>query len=368
MKIPFFFKLMACLLFRIMIGKGGVFMKTLYKQVESRLKELDFEAIWPGFHRFPFSLYNEQQAVFEGEIIAAPKEFRGNTSVSWNGRRLAIWNISLDPPRDLDCFTAGIVHEMFHAFQMEQGEARFPDDLRLACTVQTPESMALKEREMGLLADGGDLAKIFALRRRRSRLLEPFIREEWLAETLEGMAEYAFLRSLAQLSPEKGAQALREKREILRRGGDSLLDIRRTAYQSGALLLELTGESGVELYHSIGRETQSVYEYIARAVPMEDGDPPAPGACRFWEARLREQREGRYARLRRFYGAPRQTVQGTFQIRGYDPMNLWRQDDTLYCGTFLSLLDGGGKTVELPGESVLRMDPEDPHRARAYTH
>lgn len=343
-------------------------MQALYKQVENRLKELDFEAIWPGFHRFPFSLYNEQQAIVEGEIFSTPEEFRGNTTVFWKGRQLAIWNISLDPPGDLDRFTASIVHEMFHAFQMEQGESRFPDDLRLACTVQIPESMALKEQEMQLLANHGDLAKVFALRRRRSELLCPFIQEEWLAETAEGMAEYASLQSLEQLSPKKQGQALKEKCEYLCCGGTPLLDIRRTAYESGALLLCLARESGVEPYHSLGHETRSIYEWLARTVPMENAGPPAPEACYFWEAKLREQREQRYMLLRRFRSLSRQTVQGSFRIQGYDPMNLWRQDDALYCSSFLSLSDEIGQTVQLFGESVLQMDPGDPYHACAYTH
>lgn len=60
------------------------------------------------------------------------------------------------------------------------------------------------------------------------------------------------------------------------------------------------------------------------------------------------------------------TVEGSFRICGYDPMNLWRKGDTLYSTSFLCLADGKGNTVTLTGRALLRMHPGSSDTADAY--
>lgn len=339
-------------------------MQELYRQLKNRLKQIHFGAIWPEFHQFPFALYDAQQAVFQGETIAKPDAFIGNTALLWQGRHIAIWHIAGSPTQDLNNLTANLVHEMFHAFQLEQGETRFPDELCLARTAQTPRSMALKAREIHLLANGGALSKISALRQKRGKLLGSASKEEWRAETIEGMAEYAFLQAMEQLTG--GTEAVQHKRQRLCHDTPSLLDIRRTAYDSGALLLSLAIENGVPIFHSIGQENRSIYELISPAMQPETPDPVTTEELLLWETMLRQQKQRQEAVLQQFLSSPRHMVQGTFTLQGFDPANLWRKDDVLYCSTFLSLLEENGKTVSLFDESVLYM--LDTNHAWAYLH
>ena len=108
----------------------------LYASLRRTLAQLDFNDLFPGFHPYPFALYTDENACLDGQLLPRPQEFYGNTAVLRGGRYIAIWNVDLDPPRDMDRFAAHMVHEMFHCHQFTCGETRFPEDLAiLACPV-----------------------------------------------------------------------------------------------------------------------------------------------------------------------------------------------------------------------------------------
>lgn len=337
-------------------------MKTLYRNVSRSLDRVEFSALWPGFRRYPFALYDGVSAVLDGEVIPCPVQFRGNTTVSYQGRQLAIWNVALDPPDDPDRFASLLVHEMFHAFQVERGEGRFPDDLALAAAPLTAQCLALTAVEYSALA-AGDLPRFKALRERRRGLTGGAIAEECKAETIEGMAQYMELSALGQISMEKRAAALAQCRQRLAQPR-TLLDPRRRAYDSGALLLFAARDAGLVLHHRLGEETRPVYELLApqvEAAPL----PRFPADTAPWEALLKGRQEEREEILRAFLAAPHVKAEGEFTVCGYDPMNLWRQGELLYSSSYLCLQGPSGQ-VELPGRALLHMRPGSSDRADAY--
>ena len=50
-------------------------LNACYRQVAERLNRIDFPALCRGFHPFPFALYDNERAVFGGDIIPRPAEF-----------------------------------------------------------------------------------------------------------------------------------------------------------------------------------------------------------------------------------------------------------------------------------------------------
>ena len=42
---------------------------TLYHAVAEQLDRLDFAALYPGYHRYPFALYDEEQVCLEGQLF-----------------------------------------------------------------------------------------------------------------------------------------------------------------------------------------------------------------------------------------------------------------------------------------------------------
>lgn len=364
-------------------------MKTLYERVNRQLEHIDFEALWPGFHPFPFALYDGIHAVLDGQLTDCPTDFYGNTAVNFQGRLTAIWNVGPDLPEDDIGLASKLVHEMFHAFQMERNEKRFPNDLLLAAAELTPEYLALKAEECRCLTEPDGLLRFQALREMRRTVSGGCIEEEFLTETIEGMAQYIELCALEQLyileqqpadqDPSAGRYPSPQKKshgrlqaalaECAKRLADPglLLDARRHAYDSGTLLLFAAREYGLSLFHDIGSETRSVYDIIRQQLPPAE----CPAACRpeapaAWSRILSEQAARRGELIQTFLREAHTTVTGSFRICGYDPMNLWRKGDTLYSTSFLCLADKNGNTVTLPGKALLQMHPGSADTACAY--
>ena len=253
----------------------------LYASLRRTLAQLDFNDLFPGFHPYPFALYTDENACLDGQLLPRPQEFYGNTAVLRGGRYIAIWNVDLDPPRDMDRFAAHMVHEMFHCHQFTCGETRFPEDLAiLACPVSA-ERFAARHWEYSLLADAfetadprrlGQFAGLRALRRK----MEPeAVVQELKTETAEGMAEFVGLKALHRLSPEQFTRETASYARILRSEDGPLFDSRRMAYYTGALFF-LTLER-------LGRPVVNDFRDPRTAYDQNPVDPePAPEAvpCR----------------------------------------------------------------------------------------
>jgi len=127
-------------------------MERMYDNVRNLLEKVDFGEIWPDFHLYPFALYEQESACMDGKKFPRPEYFRGNTTVEYGGEHIAIWKVDRTRPEDMDIMTACIVHEMFHAFQMERGESRFPNDLAALRYPADAENFARKLQENQVLA------------------------------------------------------------------------------------------------------------------------------------------------------------------------------------------------------------------------
>jgi hypothetical protein len=162
---------------------------------------------------------------------------------------------------------------MFHAFQAERGETRYPRDL-LALTypfdarnyrLKYEENLLLSEaffekeigRKIELLND------ICGLRAKRAEIIGGMLDCELLAETAEGMAEYVGCLALKELSAEKFGRLASSHADILKTPNKTQFDIRRVSYFSGALLLLTAIDAGLSPNHSVGCEKRTVFEIIA---------------------------------------------------------------------------------------------------------
>jgi len=220
-------------------------MYILYNALGRRLDRVDFDALWPGFTRKPYALYSGDSACIDGEVVERPACFRGNTAVQYEGRYVAIWNLE-GWDHDADTLAAGLVHEMFHVYQMEHGESRFPDDLAALDYPPDVENLAWKRQEGRLLAQalraGNEqdcmrlLSQACGVRERRENRIGDQIQYEYQMETVEGMAAYVETLALEMINPEKypaRLEGLCQRLEDSRR----LLDNRQQLYDTGTALL-----------------------------------------------------------------------------------------------------------------------------------
>ena len=339
-------------------------LKKEYDRVSSRLEQVDMAALWPGFRRYPFALYDGRNACVAGEMLPRPEAFRGNTAIQWGDGYMAVWDIGQDPVADADELAGHLAHEMFHAHQLTLGETRFPDDLHWLCHPPTAEALALRQREHRLLARAAEhpapeeasrlLAEVFALRALREASCPEDARQGLLAETVEGTAEWVGLSALAQLSLEKAAQRLQQVATRMTDAGLHQLDTRRVSYDSGVCLLALARQAGLSL--PAGQE-ESVSTQLAAQAASVRLMPLAPEETAYWAALLAQQREQRQTLLADFRARPLRQMTGPFLLCGYNPMNMWRQDDSLFGTSFFLLEDGAGWRLPLTGETLLTMAP-----------
>lgn len=182
------------------------------RQVEDRLGWLDFSALFRGFSRFPFALYNNEKAYINGEYIDKPAGFLGNTSVLYNGAHTAIWQLGGEE-WDFDVLTSKLAHEMLHAYQNAVGETRWADER--AALVKYPHDAAnvsarLEEAacmEICLSENAPEaFSRLLALRKARMERF-PFAYDyEARIEQIEGTAHFVELAALKQLNGDKAKE------------------------------------------------------------------------------------------------------------------------------------------------------------------
>ena len=316
-------------------------LRKLYREVETILNKVDFEQIVPGFHRCRFALYTQEEICLDGQMMPYNEQFMGNTSLCYDGEYIAIWNVGLDGVEDREELAASMVHEMFHCHQNALGEKRFPSDLKLLAYPDDAENLARKYNENCALADAYEhrdadaLARFAAIRQMRLAQYPDMVREELKAETLEGMAEYAGMRALGMIAPEKFESKVRDYLRRLRAESEQQFDIRRISYFVGAVFFLCRNRLGYRVRNEIGSEL-TAYEQNPVTPAAEVTVQPSP----FVETTYAKLVGDRKRMIDQHIAASVYTP-CIGMICGYDPMNMFRVGKHIYCKyiVFLKVAD-----------------------------
>lgn len=306
-------------------------MRDFYKRISNRLDDVDYEAVYPGFHRFPFALYDDKTVWLADREI--PRiGFFGNTAIEFEGSPMAIWYVNEDIENvDIDVFTSNIVHEMFHAYQMEQQlNAEAPNDMKLLIYPDDVTNYIVKQQESIMITEAFDAPKerkadlyraVLACRELRRKQIGDFVDQEFLIEKWEGVAESCKMLTLKQFSADKYQKTLGEYLDIVR-SGKLLLDIRKNAYYTGTLMRLLADE--------IGENASSV------------------------EQKITDYEEAKKASIDRFMASERLRTEAEGRICGYDPMNQIRVGNRLLAKTYI-VIQVGEKQEQFVGETLVEM-------------
>jgi hypothetical protein len=215
-------------------------MRKIQNEISQRLKKVNFNGIFPDFHPFRFALYDNERVYFADSIIPKDDRFIGNTAIQYNQEWIAIWNIA-EPNCDLDFLTACIVHEMFHAYQNEIHEKRFPNEMRGCFYPRNLENFNQKYRENLLLAalihkfDKVVWQNFINLRKKRLKFYPLDVDYEIKVEIIEGMAVYVELEALKMINPLHYKSKLNSCISNLE-NPDLIFDIRRISYDTGSII------------------------------------------------------------------------------------------------------------------------------------
>ncbi len=201
---------------------------------------VDFSMLWKGFKPLKFALYNQSECFFDGAYIEKTDQFLANTSIKFNGEYIAIWNVLEEI--DEVILTSKMIHEMFHAFQQMNEDARFPNELEaLKEYSYTAENLSIKLEENKLLAklierfDPIEYEHLLQLRSFRLSHYEYEYRYEAAIEQIEGSANYVELCTLKQISEEAFQKNL-SSMLVQIQDPNKLIPIRIISYSIGALL------------------------------------------------------------------------------------------------------------------------------------
>lgn len=235
----------------------------LYNELNKRIQHLDFNALYPDFKPCPFALYTENECFFDGQSIEKPQQFIGNTSIEFEGQHIAIWYLTQEV-NDYDQLTASIIHEMFHAFQNNHHESRYPNEMQALVEYQYhEENLILKLKEAEIMKrlyfkhDVKRFNELLTIRMYRYQKFAYEVEYESHIEQIEGTAHYVELKALEQLNKQRAINKWYELFETIL-NPNHYLPVRVISYSIGAALLKCC-----ELNHSISTSFSDVPFSIA---------------------------------------------------------------------------------------------------------
>ena len=271
--------------------------------------------------------------------------------------------MALDPQPPV-ALAANMAHEMFHCFQFDEGERRFPDDLRLLNAPVEPDFYRLKLAENRALAaacrtgEKEELLRFAALRNERARRFPHVTAEEWKTETIEGTAETVCLRALRVLDPTRYTETRERYLAKLENELPLLFDARRLCYYTGTVLCLALEQLGLPLRNEFTGAT--LYEQNCPTETLCADAPEEAALTALFTEHIQKQQALIEAHRQAHAFIPCEAA-----ICGYDPMNMFRVGQQLYCSHFL-FIHQGETTRRLDGPVLAQLAPGSDHHITGY--
>ncbi|MFA7076556.1 MAG: hypothetical protein WC152_07835 [Candidatus Izemoplasmatales bacterium] len=253
----------------------------VYKEINSRIKTIDFNLLYPGFKPVDFALYNDKIVVFKDKVIPYDSRFVGNTAIFFEDSYLAIWKLDSIYVH-YNILTSKIVHEMFHAWQFSNNELRFPNEFLGLRYLYEKFNLGLKFDETKYLLkayeddDFTALETFISLRNKRKKDYVNEISYEEGIETIEGMARYVELKALKELDFSEFQKSYEQLKSLIK-NLNNYIPIRVISYEIGALMMLVKDKYNLSIEHQIGIETRNIYNILFddieyKDIPYEDNN------------------------------------------------------------------------------------------------
>lgn len=355
----------------------------LHSAIAQRISTLDFTALWPNFSPCSFALYTDELIALDTQVIPYSPEFIGNTTIPYNGEQIAIWNIPDDFQDDsdvLDNLAGGIVHEMFHAFQVTSGDTRYPNDLKLMCWEPTLQELQMRRTEIFALVNAvtqpivqlaeESLVHFATARFERLKLADNGLCEELAIECLEGLAEYVGMKALRQLNSMAWEEKYQKHLETCL-NEEAHLSPRTSGYAAGTLFFLLLQRFDlIDTLKSIRDDGKTPYfeqidwqRFGVNATEMR--------LAYIYDNHLKK----RQLAIEQFLANDHRFAPFDGTIVGYDPINTTRHNDLLLCNHFamLKATDQGASNANsipqfIKGPMLLSMKKASPNSILGYWH
>jgi len=309
-----------------------------YHTVNLILNAIEFDSLFEGFSKYRFALYTSKEIVLDGQVLPPREDFIGNTAKEYEGEYIAIWNMEFDPVEDAERLAYLLVHEMFHCHQFTNKETRFPSDLDLLNYPDDVDNYIKKYNENRYLADAYEkqnrelFCKFASVRAGRYEKYPDMVCQEWKAETLEGMAEYIGLKALERINREKYVTIVNNYLEKLRKENRLLFDVRRISYYTGAVYFLCMEKLGLGINNAFDSALTAFEQNPVDVAGVKAEICPYKFIPEQYEKLATEQEH----MIKEHMEHASYTECNAF-ICGYDPMNMFRQGNLIFCKHFVCL-------------------------------
>lgn len=314
----------------------------MYADVNTILDAIDFNALFEGFCKYRFALYTSQEIVIDGRTMPYQDGFMGNTAILHEGEYMAIWNMELDPVADPEKLACCLVHEMFHCHQHTNNECRFPDDIELLRDPDGTDNFINKYNENRYLADACErkdmelLRKFAYIRELRRKAYPSMVRQELMAEGIEGMAEYIGLKAFRRINSGKYHAIINDYLGKLKAESNLLFDVRRSSYYTGAIFFLCLEQFGFPINNAFDSEKTAYEQSIVSIATRKAEIFTYAFIAEYYEQLRQEKRTMVEEHVKRA-----RYVKSDAFICGYDPMNMFRVDDIVFCRHFVFINENG---------------------------
>lgn len=344
-------------------------MDGIVQAIFESIGNLKLYIFWKNFQAYEFALYNKEKVYFSnGKVIDWNNRFIGNTAIKYEDNYIAIWNLDTIETIDIDVLSASMIHEMFHAFQYEKQEKRWPKEIDGLFYEYNPENLSIKLEESKLLIE----------------LLDKFNQEKWdiflrsrmfrkkhystqydyetRIEVVEGMAEFVELEALKQLSKEKYNKRIENlKQSIIHK--QSYLEVRILSYHVGSLLMTLCKENDIEHAHDISTETKTISDIL---IKRNDYMPLNLLKVDYFSKIIQDKEKKEVQLFEKKREEMVHNIEGPFELVGFDPLNTIRLGNSLYCKHFIAYKNKG-EIIFFTNECIVTLKDKQTIEAIQYT-
>lgn len=328
-------------------------MKELYLELEKIINKIDFDALWPGFKRIDFSIFNDTCVYLKNEIIQRDERFLANTVIDFSDKPLAIWHIEKQENINIIELAGNLVHEMFHAFQVSKDEKRYPDELKFLQDVTDISYYQMLKDEITNLISGLDNKVVFekylGLKEYRYQKFPEVVKNELFAETIEGTAEFVGLKAMKQLSLKTYHAQLDGYISYLQKD-KNLFNRRKLSYFIGALQFLCLETHKFKYSYKITEKTKSTFEQIKKSKLIE----PKIEVEENIEQLFNKHLENKKKKIEKFMNKKLSEIECYANLCGYDPMNMIEHKSYILCTNFAVLCGVDKKLIE--GPVLLKID------------
>ena len=342
------------------------------EELERLLNSINYERLWHGFSKRKYAIYNEEKVyindntgiemdlVKEKSYFVGKRDerFIGNSIALIGDEYIAIFNVDSIPKTTSNLELAPlIIHEMFHCFQMESGEKRYPNDLLGIDYPITVENIRIRTLEREYLLEAAfeqdkekklkRLRDFFNLRNKREKLLGDMMDYEKAIESLEGAAVYVEYKARNQLNKNNGDSTNAKYIDEFTKISEENLKIRYSSYIQG-LLLGLIADEFIENWNETFLNSELfLSDFLKETLKIlaVDLDYKYKNIDEI-EKHIHIWNSKKDILFEEFNKVARENIMTKgFQVIAFDPMNMIKRDNEVIHKNFLKVKIGESEKI-----------------------